>query len=44
VIGTHANPRQATSLEQAKAVVEARPETKLFDVDIVPINQFPHFD
>jgi hypothetical protein len=23
---------------------EARPETKLFDVDIVPVNQFPHFD
>jgi hypothetical protein len=36
---------QAASLEQAKAMVEASQETRLlFDIDIVPVNQFPHFD
>jgi hypothetical protein len=35
---------QAANLEQAKAMVEARSETMLFDIDIVPVNQFPHFD
>ena len=36
---------QAASLEQAKEIVEASQETRLpFDIDIVPVNQFPHFD
>lgn len=34
----------AASLEQAKAMVKAGSETTLFDIDIVPVNQFPHFD
>jgi hypothetical protein len=36
---------QAASLEAAKTMVAARQETTLpFEIDIVPVNQFPHFD
>jgi hypothetical protein len=36
---------QAASLEEAKAMVEASQATMLpFDLDILPVNQFPHFD
>lgn len=34
----------AESLERAKAVVEASQQTQLFDLDIVPVNRFAHFD
>ncbi len=34
----------APSLEQAKAMVEAGTERlELFDLEVVPVNQFPHF-
>jgi len=35
---------QSESLEQAKVVVAAhQPPDLPFDIDIVPVNQFPHF-
>ena len=36
---------QAASLEQAKGMVADAQEPALpFDIEIVPVNQFPHFD
>jgi hypothetical protein len=35
----------ATNLEEAQSIVRARTADEgLFDVKIVPVNQFPHFD
>jgi hypothetical protein len=35
----------ASSLEEARSIVESRTTNEvLFDVNIVPVNQFPHFD
>ncbi len=36
---------QAASLEQAKEMVEqSREPAEPFDIEIVPVSQFPHFD
>jgi hypothetical protein len=36
---------QAPSIEEAKAMVEAGDDRieEVFDIEVVPVNQFPHF-